>query len=284
MSYLQYTTRDRRLRIRRGEPIEECGCTLWPITMDHYEDFTQCRNSIAIRLSSLPVRYMMMDYLSAIFALEYDAVKENPDAPIGGVFYRLIQLFCLSMRVELTGQTLNDGLHTTLDAKGNVGIEYLEFTQKCANGEAKTVCLTPFQFSSQIRPLIAAQNQILLPDESENSDLVADYERKKQLQSKGPPLNADLDDLVSSVAYLSGVSDREIMEWTVRDFENRRRAIERVMKHQIYTQAEMSGMVSFKNGNPYPSWCFDASDETLGTLATSDLAKTLSGAASPGPM
>lgn len=284
MSYLQYTSRDRRLRIRRGEPIEECGLTLWPITMDHYEDFTQCRNSIAIRLSSLPVRYMMMDYLSAIFALELDALKENPDKPTGGIFYRLMQLFALSMRVEMDGQVLNDGLHTTVDAKGNIGIEYLEFKQSGIDGEPKTVRVTPFQFSSQIRPLIAAQNQILLPDESENSDLVADYERKKQLESKGPPLNADLDDLVSSVAYLSGVSDSEIMNWTVRDFENRRRAIDRVMKHQIFTQAEMSGMVSFKNGNPYPSWCFDASDETLGTMAAADLAKTLSGAASPGPM
>lgn len=284
MSFLQYTTRDRRLRIRRGEPIEECGVTLYPITMDHYEDFTQCRNSIAIRLSSLPVRYMTMDYLSAIFALELDALKENPDAPTGGIFYHLMQLFALSMRVEMNGQMLNDGLHTTVDVKGNIGIEYLEYTQTDVDGEPKIIHVTPFEFSSQIRPLIAAQNQIVLPDESENSDLVADYERKKQIQSKGPPLNTDLDDLVSSVAYLSGVSDKEIMQWTVRDFENRRRAIERVMKHQIYAQAEMGGMVSFKNGNPYPSWCFDAIDETLGTMAAADLAKTLSGAAAPGSM
>lgn len=284
MSYLQYTTRDRRLRIRRGEPIEECGVTLWPITMDHYEDFTQCRDSIAIRQSSLPVRYLSMDYLSAIFGMELDALRKNPNAPTGGVFYRLMQLFALSMRVELDGQKLNDGLHITRDAAGNVGIEYLEFTQPDEDGEPKIVRITPIQFSSQIRPLIAAQNQIILPDESDNGDLVADYEKKKQIQSKGPALNTDLDDLVSSVAYLSGVSDRDIMTWTVRDFENRRRAIERVMRHRIYAQAEMSGMVTFKNGNPYPSWCFDAIDETLGTMAAADLAKTLSGAAAPGSM
>lgn len=277
-NYLQHTTRERRLKIRRGEPIRECGLDFYPITMDHYEDFIRCKNSLTIRQSSLPVRYVSMDYLSAIFALELDAARNSEQS--GGIFYQLIELLFLSMRMEIDGAKLNESIHVVVEGE-SIKIDHIAIDQPCGDG-VNHAELTPFQFSSQIRPLIAAQNQIILPDESENSDLVEAYDKKKEIQSKGPALNVDSDDLISSVSYFSGVSDREIMEWNVRDFENRRRAIDRALKYRIYSQAEMGGMVSFKHGNPYPSWCFDAIDDKLGTMAASDLEKTLSGAAAPG--
>lgn len=275
--------RERRLHIRRGEPIRECGVDLYPITMDHYEDFIQCKDALCLRLSSLPVRYVSLDYLSAVFALELDALSEGkePSMATGGLFFRLMRLFGLSLRIEMTAEKLNECIFYRA-SEGNISIEYMELTQTGADGNPNTVKITPFQFSSILRPLIAAQNQIILPDESENAELVDAYEKKKQIQDRGVALKTDLDDLVSSVAYHSGVSDAEIMDWNVRDFENRRRAIERDKRYMLYAQAEMSGMVTFKNGNPYPSWCFDAADDTLGTMEYAELAKTLSGAAAPG--
>jgi len=275
--------RERRLHIRRGEPIRECGVDLYPITMDHYEDFIQCKDALCLRLSSLPVRYVSLDYLSAVFALELDALSEGkePSMATGGLFFRLMRLFGLSLRIEMTAERLNECIFYRA-SEGNISIEYMELTQTGADGNPNTVRITPFQFSSILRPLIAAQNQIELPDESENAELVDAYQKKKQIQDRGVALKTDLDDLVSSVAYHSGVSDAEIMDWNVRDFENRRRAIERDKRYMLYAQAEMSGMVTFKNGNPYPSWCFDALDDTLGTMEYAELAKTLSGAAAPG--
>ena len=287
MSYgLATMHRERRLHIRRGEPIRECGLDWYPITMDHYEDFIQCRDALTLRLSSLPVRYVSMDYLSAVFALELTALKSN-DSPGtgGGLFFRLMRLVGLSLRIEITAKMLNDCIYYRVTGKDEISIESIEFAQTGADSETKTVKITPFQFSSQIRPLIAAQNQITLPDEADNSDLIADYDKKKKIESRGVTLKTDLDDLVSAVAYMSHVSDAEIMEWNVRDFENRRRAIERELKYRLYAQAEMGGMVSFKHGNPYPSWCFDAADDTLGTMEFAELSKTLQGAgAAPGSM
>ena len=274
--------RERRLHIRRGEPIRECGLDLFPITMDHYEDFIQCKDALTLRLSSLPVRFVSMDYLSAIFALELEAIRNGTSGSAGGFFFRLMRLFGLSLRIEVSAELLNDCVFYRSDGQKNVTIDHLELTQTGADGNPNTATVTPFQFSSILRPLIAAQNQIVLPDESENADLVDAYEMKKQIENKGVALKTDLDDLVSSVAYLSGVSDAEIMDWNVRDFENRRRAIERDKRYMLYAQAEMSGMVTFKNGNPYPSWCFDAADDKLGTMEYAELAKTLSGAAAPG--
>ncbi len=275
--------RERRLRIRRGEPIRECGVDLYPITMDHYEDFIQCKDALTLRLSSLPVRYVSLDYLSAIFAMELDAIRAGTSGPgSGGFFYRLMHLFGLSLRIEMSAEVLNDCIFYRSSLDGKISIEYMELTQTDADGNSHTAKITPFQFSTTLRPLIAAQNQIELPDESENADLVEAYEKKKEIQARGVALKTDLDDLVSSVAFHSGVSDAEIMDWNVRDFENRRRAIERDKNYMLFKQAEMSGMVSFKNGNPYPSWCFDSANDTLGTMEYSELAKTLSGAASPG--
>lgn len=273
--------RERRLRIRRGEPIRECGLDLYPITMDHYEDFIRCKDALVMRLSSLPVRYVSYDYLSAIFALEMDAPVKDGQSATGGLFYRLMQLLGLSLRIEMTEERLNKSIFYRV-SNGDVSIDSMEFTQTDADGNPNTARITPFQFSSVLRPLIAAQNQIELPDESENAELVEAYEKKREILHKGVALKTDLDDLVSSVALHSGVSDAEIMNWNVRDFENRRRAIERDKRYMLYAQAEMSGMVTFKNGNPYPSWCFDAADDTLGTMEYAELAKTLSGAAAPG--
>ena len=273
--------RERRLRIRRGEPIRECGLDLYPITMDHYEDFIRYKDALVMRLSSLPVRYVSYDYLSAIFALEMDAPAKDGQSATGGLFYRLMQLLGLSLRIEMTEERLNKSIFYRV-SNGDVSIDSMEFTQTDADGNPNTARITPFQFSSILRPLIAAQNQIELPDESENAELVEAYEKKREILHKGVALKTDLDDLVSSVALHSGVSDAEIMNWNVRDFENRRRAIERDKRYMLYAQAEMSGMVTFKNGNPYPSWCFDAADDTLGTMEYAELAKTLSGAAASG--
>lgn len=278
---LQNLPRERRLRIRRGEPIRECGVDLFPITMDHYEDFIQCKDALSVRLSSLPVRYISMDYLSALFALELDAIQGEDTGGIGGgMFFRLMRLLGLSMRIEITAELLNDCIFYRV-TNGNISIERLDLTQIDAAGNPNTASITPFQFSTILRPLIAAQNQIDLPDESENAELVEAYEKKRQIQNHALPLRVDIDDLVASVALHSGVSDREIMDWNVRDFENRRRAIERDKRYTLFAQAEMGGMVTFKHGNPYPSWCYDTADDTLGTTDYAELAKTLSGTAAP---
>lgn len=270
--------REKRLRIRRGEPIEECGLTLYPIRMDHYEDFLQCKDALSLRLSSLPARIAAMDYMSAVFALELEAIQGKTSAKeTGGLFFRLMRLFGLALRKDMNAETINESIYYRSGGADSIQIDHFDLSQ---DGRPP-VRITPFEFSTILRPLIAVQNAIDLPDEAENADLVEANEIKKRLGG-GVPLKMDMDDLVSSVAYLSRVSDAEIMEWSVRDFENRQRAIDRAQRYMIYTQAEMSGMVSFKNGNPYPSWRYDTADDSLGTTAYDDLAKTLSQAAAPG--
>lgn len=84
-----------------------------------------------------------------------------------------------------------------------------------------------------------------------------------------------MDDMISSVAYLSHVRDVEILDWTVREFENRRRAIDRDKHYMLYASAELSGMVKFPDGNPAQSWLLDTIDTHKGTVPLSKIAQNM---------
>ena len=131
---------------------------------------------------------------------------------------------------------------------------------------------------SQINPLIIFPLISFHFDESENAELHKAAEEKREVQSTGVQIKADIDDLIASVAYQCRVRERDVDTWTVREFELKKRAIDRDKRHSMYSQAELSGMVSFKSGNPAPSWCFDTLENELGTRALSEVGKQLSGA------
>lgn len=268
---LQNNDKDRKAKIRRGEPITESGLIFYPITMDYYEEFIRCKEAITLRQASLPVRYLSMSFLAALFAMEIDAIATGQ--PSAGMFFRAMLLLHLSLRIGLDIDELNKNI-CVKEEHGKIVLDYIVIKQN-----DKIVKFTPLDFTTKFRPLIAEQNGIELPDESENLELVQSNETLKDLSNKGKELNVNIDDLIASVAYQSKLSEADILSWTVREFENRKKAIERDKRYMLCGQGEMSGMVTFKNGNPSPSWCFDTLDKTLGTMEGSKLQKTLSGVA-----
>lgn len=268
---LQNLIKNRKTLIRRGEPITENGLTFYPIRMDYYDVFIQCRNALILRQASLPVRYLSMDYLSALFTLEMEELKSGKES--SQVFLKVMTLLHLSLRIGLNVEELYKNIEVSIQ-KDKVLLKHILIKQN-----EKIVKFTPLDFSTRFRQIIAEQNGLELPDEAANIDLVRDNEKLKELNNKGKPLNVNLDDLIASVSYQSKVSEKEIMSWTVREFENRKKAIDRDKRFMLCGQAEISGMVSFKNGNPAPSWQFDVLDNSLGTMESSKLQKTLSGVA-----
>lgn len=263
----QFSKTDRTVRIRRGEPIDELGLTFYPIQMCHYEEFLMCKDALTLRLSTLPVKYAVKDYLNAIFALEVDSIKGKNENV--GLFTRSIDLLMLSLRIE---SDIKHFIEKQILFR-KVGKADFEIDRILVIQNNKTVEITAMEFSTTLRELIAEQNGVELPDENLNTELVKGQEELGELKASKIKLNASIDSLISSVAYNSKVREREIDDWTVREFENRRKAIERDKKYTLFGQAEMSGMVSFKNGNPYPSWCYDSIDESMGTMTTTALAK-----------
>jgi hypothetical protein len=258
---------DRKSAIKEGESVEILGLTFFPITMRYYEEFLKCKEALLLRQATLPVKYVAKDFLSAIFDFESDNIIQHGIKT--GIFERIIILLLMSLRIDVDAEEFYK--HNIFVKKTQTGfiLNHIKITQ---NGNE--VKITPRDFSTKIRPLIAEQNGLELPSESENFDLIKDYEEVKKLKD-GLKLKHNTVDLIASVAYLSHIRDKEIYMWTVREFENRYKAIDRDKRYMLCGQASMSGMISFKNGNPAPSWCYDALEEDLGSLSLSEVGKSL---------
>ena len=246
----ELTKRERKARIRKGLPIEALGLQFFPITMADYEEFLECKNALAIRMTSLAktnIEYLSMPFLSALWAMELDSVRATGKAI--GFFERVIRLLYLSLRLEYNAEKAFRYIYCEHNNPRN--LLHIEVEQT----DGKPVKISPAEFTTIVRPLIAEQNEVQLPDESFNMELVE--EEKSIAQENEAKLKYDIDTLIASVANASRLREREIDEWTVTEFERRKEAIERDKYFMLYTQAEMSGMVKFKKGNPFPSWCLD---------------------------
>lgn len=261
-----FSKEDRKNKIRCGEPIELLGLTFYPIKMRYYELFLAYVDSIMVRQAALPVKYAVKDYVSAIWALEIDSVLSKGVKL--GLFEALIRLLYLSLRIPIDYDDFMRNKLIVKKEQDEIVVDHIDITQN-----EKTVSLTPAEFSLKIRPLIAEQNGIELPKEYENLDLVRDNEELARRANAKLRLDQNLDDLIASVAYLSGISETEINDWTVKQFLSRRRAIDRDKNYMLYGQSELTGMVKFEKGNPYPSWCFDKLNDSMGTVSMDTLGK-----------
>lgn len=253
---------------REGAPIAWCGLNFYPIPMRRYDEFLRYRSVLSLRMSTLPAKYLSLDYLSALWEMDMDAVKA--DGRAAGAFFSAIALCCMALQIDYTDERfLQENIVLVSDLPDSVKIKHITLTQ-----DGHTVNVTPQEFSREIRPILALQNGIELPDESENAELIKSEEERLALAAgdgnNGLELNTET--LIASVAYVSHVREKEIYEtWTVREFENRKAAIDRDKRYTLYAQAELSGFVSFKQGNPAKSWCYDrrreiAEGEALQTL------------------
>lgn len=226
-------------------PIEVDGFTIYPILMSEYRTFTAVKNALLVRQSSLPAKYAFVRYLSALYAMDYDADKEKRAVPgfIGGV----LRLLALAMRYPA------DALLRQTIIKTPENNERELISLEIRTGD-RFLHLTPAVFD-RLRPLLAAQNGLELPDESENPDLV---EAENDIAaSAGGNLVQDIRTVLASVARDQRLRRSDLLKYTIREFTELRDAIERDKLFMLYKAAELNG-AKFTGGNPVPSWCFDA--------------------------
>ena len=274
MSQSMQFSKDIVKKVRCGQPIEAYGLTLYPITMSDYDEFLLCKDAFAIMQGSLPAKYLSTDFLSALFALSLDEAHDDTKPELRtAAFQRVIRLLYMALRsTDEEIQSIARDIAYKQINENTIAIDHIVIYQ---NGN--TTEITPSLFSAKIRPLIAFQNGIQLPDEDTNPDLIK-LHNKMHEHDQPVKLIIDPDESIASVAYLSSCSVADLMDWTVRDYELRIHAIDRDKRYMLCGAAEMSGFASFKNGNPAPSWQYDMDVDTLGTKSLSDLGKTLQGA------
>lgn len=225
-----------RRQVMWGEAIrdEKTGVELHPIMMQDYERYQLCKSALLIRQSTLPACYIAMPYLTALYAYDADTEYAN------GLMVKVLNI--LSMAMQRPIECLK------VFTKGNG-----EFAEIRYESSSEVMRITANDFV-RLRTIITAQNGDKLPDEAENAELVEAEMDIAQKQSTN--LDFDYETLIASVALQYRVRPRELMQWTIREFENARRAIERDKLYMMCTAAEFSG-TKWKNGNPAPSWYAD---------------------------
>lgn len=323
----------------QGTPFDETyrmvkGLCLRPVTMRHYAEWLDAKPALTLRLSTLPPRFAVLPYASAMFKLEAEAALTGQPA---GLLSRFVTLLCLSLGIakqeagnavrfhvdksdltalrgisifvpaERTERVYCDGNGTFRlscralardgDPAARCRVEGIdgERAEFPVEGDGQTVqagfflgdavdatylCF-PDEPTAALRPLdvtalrqaIAELNGEDLPDESENPELI-DALRQKQELNAGR-LQPDLRGLLDAVAMLSGKRTAELADWTVCEFERRRHTQDRLLRFLLCGTGEMQG-AKWKNGNPYPSWCFDRVEGQYGGFTpVSDVLSTL---------
>lgn len=214
-----------------GTPEEWNGLLVYPVQMKDYPLFLAARECISTAQQTWPVPWCTVKYLDGLIGM--------------GLLPRLALMLKLALRLpeELTvyPRVKEDKIVSLLVAQGDKRAE-----------------ITPKNFPS-LRELIARQNGIELPDETDNAELVA---AKRYLSQQGAiPLKADVESLIYSVAVAAKTDPEDILNWTVRRFQATERALDRSIGHLVASLTLAAGG-KFKGGNPYPSWKFDREETT----------------------
>lgn len=237
----------------RYKPIETDGLTLYPIKIVEYENFSIAKPAVEVMHQSLPVAFLRVPLLAALYAMDYEAALSGK--PATGLFSRTLLMLALALRLG-EGPAIEERLNAfriEVDRKNPARLLRLQFSD--ADGETKVI--TPVQYA-RLRQIIAAQNGIKLESDEANPDIVKakkDMERSAESQ-----LDADINVWIAAVSTMTGTPEEEIDTWPILKFQRRSDAIVRALNFVVYGIGEASGMVSYPKGNPAPHPFFSRLD------------------------
>ena len=254
-------------QIVRYEPVETDGLTLYPILVDEYDEYLLARSAIEFMQQALPMSMVNMPILQAYYLLDSQSIKDEKIPT--GLMARSVLFLALALRI---GQGLpvekRIGLFRPRVSE-NGRLKSIMFTP-----DGEEICeITPAMFQ-RLRPILAAQNGLTIPEEDANPALV---EAEEELaKKKAPNLDLNPESLISSVAALSGVDEKEVYDWPIAKLQSRQRALHRVLDYIICGVGEAQG-TKWKKGNPCPHPFFDRKKE--GSAAKVALSEFAGGAA-----
>lgn len=271
----QYTNADIMRSAKSGEPIRFKTLYLYPLTVKDYELLWSCESALSIRMATLPVTYAIMRYPEALFAIAIDGkdvVVNGEVVARANDWLRFLMLLCASLRIPLEQMRNAIGFNVDKNDKRRLAfVTVKQFMETEENLEALDV-----SDLISLREIIAMLNGRKLPDESENAELAqADIDIRSQ---SGIRLDINLDSLLASVARDQRVRIKDLLPWTIYEFELIRSAIERERRFTVYGIGENSGMVKFPKGNPFPSIFFDKPAESSAVISASEFTSRINGA------
>ena len=226
--------------LREYLPIRFEGLTFHPLPVKRLALYQGAKAAMELMLSSLPVRFVKMSWIEALDALDKEAADEQMQTGYLGSILAL-----LNETLKLNAFQNPKALMLARNAEGKLSSIIVQKEQGSptvlGSNQMKTV-----------REILAAQNGYEIPDENWNVELVRAQQYLREQRSQG--VGGSLEDAVCALAAATGFRAKEIWNWPIREYLGAQNAVDRRLRFQIYTAAEMSGQVKFKNGNPYPTW------------------------------
>lgn len=243
--------------VRRFEPIETEGLTLYPICVKDINEFTTARPAIEFMQQSLPVALLSKPLLQAYYQMELDAAANGQ--PGSGLFYKSILFLLLALRAG-EGLTAEKWMELVELEPNESNPMRLKSVLIFVGGEVKRI--TPMQFQ-RLRPILAAQNGIDLVSENANPELV--QAERDLAEMNAPKLIYDVKALKATIATVSGADESEMENWPILKLMCRRDAVQRLVGYITCSFAESQGG-KWKHGNPYPSPLYDREIDYCGGL------------------
>lgn len=231
-------------KIARYEAVEIYNLTLYPVRVYEYEYFLMSKVALEVLHQSLKLEYMRMPYLSALYAMDYEARMSGQ--PMTGLFSCALIGLALSLRLG-EGLSLAErvGLFRIIpDRENPARLVGLQFEGK--DGEVKTI--EPSMYKD-LRQIIAAQNGVKLESDEANPDIV--QAKKDMAVGSGADLDFSVEALISFAAAMSGADEEEIDQWPVLKLTRRTESFQTVLAYLVCGIGEASGS-TWKGGNPVP--------------------------------
>lgn len=248
-----------RDEIRENKPIIYSGLELYPLTVRDFALYQNAKPAYELMQSSLPWQLARLSWIDCLWEMDVQSATES-GVP-AGFLSAALSVLATSLRLPAT-RSNNGGLVFPIRALPNKDGR-LQGVLIADPTKAQPVLISVPQMD-EIRAIIAAQNDYEIPDENWNPDLI---KAARYTESQGKAnLKLDFETLIYSVAVNFGCRAGEIWSWTIREFQMVQKAIDRKLNYQIYTTASSSGFVTFKNGNPFPSWRYDVDNTMPGSF------------------
>lgn len=229
---------------RKGEPFGKL--TAYPVLLKDYELFEANKLSLILMQKKFGAEMIGMPYLRFI------AFLSNEEIDLMGMLFKI-----LSIVFHIDEKQIRLNIDET---QGRISLSIMESVD--SPNVLETISELRF---NKLRELIAAQNNIELPNEKANLEILESEEALLRLNT--PRLKVDFQSLFFSVATYCGFTTETMLNMTIFEFEERVSAISRIIKYEMYGQGEISGFAQFKGGNPFPAWCYDREKDGLhGTI------------------
>lgn len=252
--------------VRKYEPIQTDGVTLYPILVSEYDEWLMARQAIDVMQQSFPVALMSKPLLQVYYELDLlPAILGEPKQP-SGLWGCAMLALALSMRLG-QGLPLEKRMLQFVPMIDKANPRRLKGVSTVLNGE-EYVNITPVQFQ-RLRGIIAAQNGVKLEDELSNPELV---QAERDLNEAGAsPLDVNIDDKLTFVAGKLGKRKADLCDWSIKEVDD----CEAVFTREItfVTNAIGGAFGGFKRGgNPVPHPVYAKKAQANAHMALADFA------------